>query len=541
MTTLVGTFDFIIVGAGSGGCVLADRLSASGEHRVLLLEAGGRDDNFWIHVPLGYGRLFNHPTLNWRYKTDPEPHLGGREIAQPRGRVLGGSSSINGLIYIRGQHEDFDGWRDGGCPGWGFDDLLPYFRRSEDQVRGSDCWHGVGGPLAVSDQSETHPLCDAFIAAAGEAGHPINEDFNGAAQEGAGYYQTTSRKGRRWSTAVAYLRRAQRRTNLTVVTNALVHRVTFDNKRATGVTWSGPEGLARATARREIVMTAGAIGTPAILQRSGLGPAARVRALGVELVHDLPELGENMQDHFQVRSVYRSTRKITLNDDLASWWRTAWIGARYLATRKGPLTVSAGYAGGFFKSQPGVARPDIQVHFITFSTNKMGDRLDPFSGFTASTCQLRPTSRGHVRAISPDPTAAPSILANYLATEEDCEVNLNGIAMLQRIMDQPAIAPFVDGTLAPPRDAFADRAAMLDYARATGGSLYHPSCTARMGSDAGAVTAPDLLVNGIEGLSVVDASVMPSVVSGNTNAVIVAIAEKGADLILARSGQITSG
>lgn len=541
MTTQVGTFDFIIVGAGSGGCVLADRLSASGEHRVLLLEAGGRDDNFWIHVPLGYGRLFNHPTLNWRYKTDPEPHLGGREIAQPRGRVLGGSSSINGLIYIRGQHEDFDGWRDGGCPGWGFDDLLPYFRRSEDQVRGSDCWHGVGGPLAVSDQSETHPLCDAFIAAAGEAGHPINEDFNGAAQEGAGYYQTTSRKGRRWSTAVAYLRRAQRRTNLTVVTNALVHRVTFDNKRATGVIWSGPEGLARATARREIVMTAGAIGTPAILQRSGLGPAARVRALGVELVHDLPELGENMQDHFQVRSVYRSTRKITLNDDLASWWRTAWIGARYLATRKGPLTVSAGYAGGFFKSQPGVARPDIQVHFITFSTNKMGDRLDPFSGFTASTCQLRPTSRGHVRAISPDPTAAPSILANYLATEEDCEVNLNGIAMLQRIMDQPAIAPFVDGTLAPPRDAFADRAAMLDYARATGGSLYHPSCTARMGSDAGAVTAPDLLVNGIEGLSVVDASVMPSVVSGNTNAVIVAIAEKGADLILARSGQITSG
>jgi choline dehydrogenase len=529
-----GSFDFVIVGAGSAGCVLANRLSASGRHRVLLLEAGPPDRNPWIHIPLGYGKLFNHPTLNWRYQTAPEPSLDGRRIAQPRGRVLGGSSSINGLVYIRGQHEDFDAWRAAGNIGWGADDLLPYFKRAEDQARGADHWHGVGGPLAVSDQAEPHPLCDAFIAAAAEAGHPLNPDFNGATQEGAGYFQTTSRNGRRCSTAVAYLRPARRRRNLTVLPNAHVRRIVIERGRATGVEFSrgGERWLARAGG--EVLLAAGAIATPQLLQISGLGAGSLLQSLGLPVVRELSGVGENLQDHLQVRSVLRAARAITLNDDMRAIHRTIGIGLRYLLFRKGPLTVSAGYAGGFFRTASDLARPDVQVHFITFSTNKMGDKLDAFSGFTASVCPLRPESRGHVRAISPDPDVHPEILVNFLGTEGDRQCIVSALRLIRNITMQPAMLTYLAEEKLPGRGVASDEA-LLAYARATGSSIYHPTCTARMGVDEGAVVDPRLKVRGIAGLRVIDGSVMPSVVSGNSNAAIIAIGEKGADLVLAEA------
>jgi choline dehydrogenase len=521
-------YDYVIVGGGSAGCVLAARLSEAPDVRVLLLEAGPRDTNPWIHVPLGYGKLFNHPKLNWRFATAPEPNMNGRRIAQPRGRVLGGSSSINGLVYVRGQPEDFDAWARLGNRGWSYDDLLPYFRRAEDQQRGADFYHGVGGPLAVSDATEPHALCDAFIAAAVEAGHPINPDFNGASQEGAGYFQTTSRRGRRCSAAVAYLRPARRRKNLSVITGALVHRVKLEGKRATAVEWSDAGGqLHTALAAREIILAAGAIGSPHLLELSGIGDGERLRGLGIEILHHNPEVGRNLQDHLQVRLVYRAAQNITFNDDMRSLFRMAGVGLRYAFHRRGPLTVSAGYAGGFFRSEGAAdSRPDVQVHFITFSTNKMGDRLHPFSGFTASACPLRPESRGHVHAISPDPAAAPEILVNFLNTQKDRREVVAGLRLIRDIMRQPAIAPFVEAEYLPGDEVESDEA-LLAYARETGGSIYHPSCTAAMGK----VVDSSLRVMGVEALRVVDASVMPALVSGNTNAAVIAIGEKAADLI----------
>lgn len=528
---ILGTFDYIVVGAGSAGCVLANRLSASGRYNVLLLEAGGEDRNPWIHLPIGYGKLFDHSRLNWRFKSAPEPNLNGRRISQPRGRVLGGSSSINGLVYVRGQREDFDAWRDAGNAGWGYDDLLPYFRRSEDQSRGEDHWHGVGGPLSVSDQSEPHPLCDGFIAAAVQAGHPLNPDFNAASQEGVGYFQTTSRNGRRCSTAVAYLRPARRRSNLAVVTGAMARRILFDGHRAVGIEWSQGDRLVRATAEAEVILAAGAINTPQLLQLSGVGPGHLLQQLSVPVLCDSGDIGANMQDHLQVRCVFRANRRITLNDDLAALHRTLWIGMRYLFTHKGPLTVSAGYAGAFLKTPLAADRPDIQVHFITFSTNRMGDKLDRFSGFTASVCGLRPESRGHVRAVSPDPTVAPEILANYLATDLDRRTIVAGLRTLRTVMREPAMRDHWVEEKLPGAGCDSDEA-LLAYARETGTSLYHPTCTVRMGIDPDAPLDPSLRVRGIERLRVVDGSVMPSVTSGNSNAAIIAIAEKGADLIL---------
>lgn len=526
-----GRFDYIIIGAGSAGCVLANRLSADGRHRVLLLEAGGPDRNPWIHIPLGYGKLFDHPVHNWRFSTEPEPHLDNRRIAQPRGRVLGGSSAINGLVYMRGQREDFDGWAADGNIGWAYDDLLPYFRRSEDQARGADQWHGVGGPLCVSDQTEPHPLCDAFIAAAGEAGYPANPDFNGATQDGAGYFQTTSRRGLRSSAATAYLRPARRRKNLAIVTHAHVQKILCAGRRAQGVLWRQGGQLFSADAGAEVILAAGAIGTPQILQLSGIGPAEWLADLGIAPVVVHEGVGRDLQDHLQVRTVYRARRPVTLNDDMASPLRSLGIGLRYLLRRKGPLTVSAGYAGAFLRTPLSPARADIQVHFITFSTAKMGDRLDPFSGFTASICPLRPESRGFVRAMSPDPAAAPAIQVNYLATDQDRRVAIEGLRELRRIMHMPAMRAEWTAELKPGAGCEDDES-LLAYIRANGASIYHPTCTARMGVDARAVVDPALRVRGMEGLRVVDGSVMPSVVSGNTNAAIIAIAEKASDLIL---------
>jgi choline dehydrogenase len=535
----LGTFDYIIVGSGSAGCVLANRLSASGEHRVLLLEAGGRDRNPWIHVPLGYAKLFTNAKVNWLYKSEPEPELGGRVIVQPRGKVLGGSSSINGLVYIRGQREDFDTWRQLGNVGWSYDDVLPLFRRAEDQERGGNEYHGVGGPLSVSDQRDTHELCDAFIEAAEQVGIPRNPDFNGAAQEGAGYFQLTSRRGFRCSAAVGYLRPARRRHNLTVVTDALATRVLLDGRRATGVELRrGGEAL-QAHAAREVIVSGGSINSPQLLQLSGLGPADLLRSHGIDVVADVPGIGADLQDHMQVRMIWKCTRPITLNDDVASIVRRVGIGMRYALWRRGPLTISAGYAGAFFRTDTRLATPDIQVHFLNFSTTKMGDKLHPFSAFTASVCQLRPESRGSIRIRSADPAAPPEIRLNYLTTETDRRTNIEGLKILRGIMQAPAMQPYVAEEYDPGPACVTDED-WLNHCRARASTIYHPVSTCRMGPDERAVVDQRLRFKGIGGLRVIDGSIMPTLVSGNTNAAIIMIAEKGADMILedARSASV---
>jgi choline dehydrogenase len=530
-TPIEGTFDYVIVGAGTAGCVLANRLTASGRHRVLLLEAGGKDRNIWIHIPLGYGKLFDNAKVNWRYSSEPEPELNNRQIIQPRGRVLGGSSSINGLLYVRGQAEDFDRWRQLGNAGWSFEDVLPYFRRSEDQERGADALHGVGGPLAVSDVSEPHPLCEAFIAAAQQAGFPRNDDFNGPTQEGAGYFQLTARNGRRWSTAVGYLREARRRPNLAIVPNALATRIVFEGKRATGVEYRQGDTTRIAHANGEVIVAGGAFNSPQLLQLSGLGPAALLQPLGIDVVADMPGVGADLQDHFQIRMQYRCTEPITMNDVINSWRHRVGAGLRYLLFRKGLLTIGAGYAGGFFRTSPAAATPDVQVHFIIFSADKVGARLHPFPGFIASVCVLRPESRGFVRIKSADPRDAPAIQPRYLSARYDRDVLVDGMKLLRTIMSQPAMRRYIAEERAPGARCTSD-ADLLAYARETGATIFHPTSTCRMGSDPSAVVDERLRVRGIERLRVVDGSIMPAVVSGNTNAAIVMIGEKGADMIL---------
>ncbi len=516
-------FDIIVVGAGSAGCVLANRLTADGRTRVLLLEAGPRDTDPWIHIPLGYGKLFKKPSVNWSYQSEPEPELNGRSIFTPRGKVLGGSSSINGLVYIRGQPQDFDDWE---APGWSFGELLPYFRKSEDQARGAGPLHGAGGPLSVSDQSEPHALCDAFIAAAEQAGHTRNPDFNGPEQEGAGYFQITTRNARRCSTAVGYLRAAQKRPNLKVATGALASRVLLEGTRAAGVEYLLGNERRTATAAREVILCGGAINTPQLLQLSGVGPPALLAEHGIPVLLGQPDVGEHLQDHFQARMVLRCTQPITLNDDMRSPLRQLKMGLRYLLQKKGPLTFGAGYAGGFWRTRPELKRPDVQTHFLTFSLDRMGEALHPFSGFTASICQLRPTSRGSVRIRSADPRAAPAIRYHYLATEHDRRTMVDGMKLLRRIVEQPAMRTYVAAEHAPGDQVRTDED-WLAYCRATGSTIYHPSCTAMIGK----VLDHRLRLKGIGALRVVDASVMPAVVSGNTNAAVIAIAEKAADLI----------
>jgi choline dehydrogenase len=527
-----GSFDYIVVGAGSAGCVLANRLSASGRHRVLLLEAGGEDRNLWIHIPVGYAKLFTDARHNWLYNSEPEPELGGRSIIQPRGKVMGGSSSINGLLYIRGQAEDFNHWRQLGNTGWSFDDVLPYFRKAEDQQRGADDLHGVGGPLSVSDVSEPHPLCDAFIAACEQAGHPRTDDFNGARQEGAGYFQLTTRKGRRWSTARGYLKPARKRVNLTVVSGALATRVLFEGRRAVGVeyTQGGATHVARANA--EVILSGGAFNSPQLLQLSGAGPADLLRQHGIDVIADMPGVGADLQDHYQARFNYRCAEPITMNDMMGSLAGRVGAGLRYALFRKGFLTVGAGYAGGFFKTDPKMATPDVQLHFILFSADAVGQKLHPFPGFLASVCQLRPESRGFVRIKSADPAQAPAIQPRYLSDPVDRDVVTAGMQLLRKIMGQPALARYIVEELMPGKSVASD-ADLLEFARQKGTTVFHPTSTCRMGADAKAVVDERLRVRGFDGLRVADASIMPTVVSGNTNAACVMIGEKASDMILA--------
>lgn len=523
-------YDYIIVGAGSAGCVLANRLTESGRYRVLLLEAGGPDKNMWIHIPIGYGKLFKNPDVNWMYQTEPEPELNHRRIHQPRGKVLGGSSSINGLVYLRGQREDFDNWYRLGNPGWAFDDVLPYFKKSEDHQRGANAYHGTGGGLAVS-YPEPHPLCEAFIHAGMESGLPFREDFNTGEMEGIGYFPMTTRNGRRCSAATAFLNPARHRSNLTIRTHALAQKILFEGTRAIGVQYETAGQVQQVYAGREVVLCGGAINSPQLLQLSGWGPAALLQRHGIPVIADAPHVGANLQDHFQVRMVFESKQKITINDSYHSPWGRLRMGYDYCLHRKGPLTSAAGYATAFFKTDPRFANPDCEVHFILFSTDKMGESLHRFSGFTASVCQLRPESRGSVQIRSANPADAPEIRVNYLSTQADQQANVEALKRLRGIMRAPAMNAYVRAEAQPGRDVQTDEE-FLAYCREAGSTIYHPTCTCAMGEGAGSVVSPQLKLHGASGLRIADGSVMPLLVSANTNAAIIMIGEKAADLIL---------
>ncbi|MCX5543124.1 choline dehydrogenase [Paraburkholderia sp. CNPSo 3076] len=522
--------DYLIVGAGSAGCVLAHRLSADARDAVLLLEAGGEDNNPWIHVPVGYFKTMHNPALDWCYRTEPDEGVAGRQIDWPRGKVLGGSSSLNGLLYVRGQREDYDRWAALGNRGWSYADVLPYFRKSEDQERGANAWHGVGGPLKVSDLRLRRPIADHFIAAAQEIGIPPNEDYNGAVQEGVGYFQQTAYNGFRWSTAKGFLKPARKRSNLIVETRAQASRILFDGRRAVGVEYLQDGMKKRARARVEVILASGAIGSPQILQHSGVGPAHVLRNAGVAVLHDSPGVGQNLQDHLQVRLVFR-TRERTLNDEVNHPLRKAWIGLQYALWRTGPLTLAASQVAIFTRSSPAAERPDIQFHMQPLSADKPGQGAHPFSAFTASVCQLRPHSRGSVEIRGSDPLQYPAIRANYLSDPRDHPVVIGGIRVARRIAAAPSLAPHIVSEFVP-GERYQSDAELLDAARQFSQSIYHPAGTCKMGRDATAVVDERLRVHGLAALRVVDASIMPELVSGNTNAPVIMIAEKAADMIL---------
>ncbi|MBV8506712.1 MAG: choline dehydrogenase [Alphaproteobacteria bacterium] len=520
--------DFIVVGAGSAGCAVAARLSEDATTRVLLLEAGGEDRNRWIHIPLGFGKTFADPSVNWCYETEPDPGAGNRRVFWPRGKVLGGSSSINGMVYIRGQAEDFDHWRQLGNTGWSFDDVLPYFRRSEHQTRGADRFHGTGGPLCVSDVAQ-HPICEGFIAATTGLGFPRNDDFNGASQDGVGYHQTTTRNGKRCSTAVGYLRPAMQRANLRVVTGVLTEKILFEGRRAVGVTFHQHGGLCTARAAREVILCGGAVNSPQLLMVSGIGPQQHLARFGIPVVHDLPGVGQSLQDHYSAPIKLRCKLPITVNDVMLSNARKLKAGLEYYMFHRGPLSMISSPAALFARTRPELASPDVKISISPFSAERPQDGLHRFSGFTSIAYQLRPESRGEIKLKSPDPFDAPAVYPNYLATETDQRTIVAGLKLIRRILAHPQMQAFVESEFQPGPEVATDEE-FLDYARRRGGTVYHPTSTCKMGSDPMAVVDPELRVHGLEGLRVADASIMPTVVSGNTNAATIMIGERVADL-----------
>ncbi|QFT99130.1 Alcohol dehydrogenase [acceptor] [Roseovarius sp. THAF8] len=525
--------DYVIVGAGSAGCVVANRLSKDPKVRVTLLEAGPPDRNPWIHIPVGYFKTMHNPTVDWCYKTEPDPGLNGRAIDWPRGKVLGGSSSLNGLLYVRGQPQDYDRWRQMGNTGWGWDDVLPLFKRAENNERGADAHHGDAGPLSVSNMRIQRPICDAWVAAAQTAGYPFNPDYNGEDQEGVGYFQLTTRNGRRCSAAVAYLRPIRDRKNLRIVTNAQVTRVLIDGKRVTGVEYRDKRGqLQTIGANREVILSGGAINSPQILMLSGLGDPEHLRQNGIRPHHALPGVGRNLQDHLQARLVFKCNEP-TLNDEVRSLASQARIALKYALFRAGPMTMAASLATGFLKTRPDVDTPDIQFHVQPWSADSPGAGVHPFSAFTMSVCQLRPESRGEIRLDGPDPKTYPKIHPHYLSTDLDCRTLTEGVKIARRIARHAPLSTKIAEEFRPNADLpMNDDAATLDWARNHSVSIYHPTGTCKMGDDPQAVVDARLRVHGLTGLRVADCSIMPEIVSGNTNAPAIMIGEKCADLVL---------
>jgi choline dehydrogenase len=518
-------YDYVVVGAGSAGCVLANRLSEDGRARVLVLEAGGSDARQEVRIPAAFAKLFKGP-CDWAYETEPEPNLGGRRLFWPRGKMLGGSSSMNAMIYIRGNAADYDAWRDAGNAGWDYASVLPYFRRAFNQQRGASDLHGSGGPLNVADLRYVHPVTRAFLAAAAETGLAANDDFNGARQEGSGLYQVTQRRGRRHSAADAYLRPALSRPNLAVESGAHATRILFDGRRATGVAYRRDGRDVEVRASREVLLAGGAINSPQLLMLSGVGPAADLRALGVEVVADVAGVGENLQDHLLTILAYECTQPGTL----ASAERLTSV-ARYLLFRAGPLTSNVAEAGAFARVLDDAATPDVQLMFGPCFYIEHGFVRREGHGFSVGPVLLRPESRGSVRLASADPFAPPEIRANYLSSERDLRTLVEGVRLSRRIAAAPALAPFRGAEVLPGDEVADDDAALAEFVRRSAETLYHPVGTCKMGTGADAVVDAQLRVRGVAGLRVVDASVMPTIPSGNTNAPTIMIAEKAADAI----------
>jgi choline dehydrogenase len=520
--------DFVVIGAGSAGCAVAARLSEDPATRVALIEAGGEDKNRWIHIPLGFGKTFADPSVNWCYETEPDPGAGDRRVFWPRGKVLGGSSSINGMVYIRGQVEDFDHWRQLGNTGWSYDDVLPYFRRAEHQTRGADAFHGTDGPLCVSDVPDHHPICQAFIDAAVTLGYPRNDDFNGATQEGVGWHQTTTRNGRRCSTAVGYLRPAMRRPNLRVITEALTEQILFEGNRAVGISYRRGGEIHTLRASREIILCGGAVNSPQLLMLSGIGPRQPMAEFGIPVVHDLPGVGQSLQDHYSAPLKLKCKLPITVNDVMLSNIKKLRVGLDYYLFKKGPLAMCTSPAALFARTRPELASPDVKLSIQPFSADRPQDGLHPWSGFSTIVYQLRPDSRGYITIKSANPADPPAVYPNYLTAETDQRTIVDGLKLCRQILAQPQFRQFLEMEILPGAGVKSDDE-LLAFARQRGGTVFHPTSTCKMGADAMAVVDPELRVRGVVGLRVADASVMPTVVSGNTNAATIMIGERAAD------------